>query len=72
MLTMWSRGLGVRLNSNSSYSNTGSSSTAVTPSSTRWGICMHTAPEPYQHQAGRVKFFQLGFDRVPCIPCHVI
>ena len=39
MLTMWSRGLGARWNSSSSYSNTGSSSTAVTPSSTRCGIC---------------------------------
>ena len=39
MLTMWSRGLGLRWNSSSSYSNTGSSSTAVTPSSTRCGIC---------------------------------
>lgn len=36
--TMWSLGLGNLLNSSSSNSKTGSSSTALTPSSSKWGI----------------------------------
>ncbi|KAA6423616.1 MAG: hypothetical protein FRX49_06676 [Trebouxia sp. A1-2] len=61
MLTMWSLGLGMRWNSSSSYSKTGSSSTALMPSSTRlrmdtfsvmpWKVPCLPAPTPLEASA---------------------
>lgn len=48
--TMWSLGLGNLLNSSSSNSKTGSSSTALTPSSSKWGIYKTSTISCISHQ----------------------